>query len=47
MITMKKLRTLEFYGFSEDNTMFKDDDKLFPVSEIKELKNRKYIKTDD
>jgi len=44
---MKKfVRTLEFYGYVEDNNMRKDDEKLFPISGVKEIKNRKYVLTE-
>lgn len=50
---MKKfVRTLEFYGFDDDSitkkdsNFTKDDDKLFPISDVKEIKNRKYVLTE-
>ena len=38
----KKVRTLEFYGFDYDSTMLRDKD-YFPVSDVKEIENMKYI----
>ena len=50
---MKKfVRTLDFYGFDdgcvtkEEGNFMKDDDKLFPISDVKEIKNRKYVLTE-
>ena len=45
-IVMKKVRTLEFYGYDYDSTMLREKD-YFPVSKVKELKNMKYIKPSD
>ena len=46
-----KVRTLDFYGYDEDNTMVKDNedykDEVFQVSKAKEIKNEKYVKEDD
>lgn len=43
-----KVRTLDFYGFDDDNTMAKhvtDDTKgAFVISRAKEIKNMKYVK---
>lgn len=39
----KKVRTLDFYGFDGDSTMLREDF-YFPISEVKEIKNMKYIK---
>lgn len=43
-----KVRTLDFYGFDDDNTMAKhvtDDTKgAFVISRTKEIKNMKYVK---
>lgn len=41
-----KVRTLDFYGFDGDNTMLRGSD-YFPISDVKEIENRKYIKSDD
>jgi hypothetical protein len=38
----KKVRTLEFYGFDDDNTMY--DVNPYVISETKEIKNIKYVK---
>ena len=38
----KKVRTLEFYGFDYDSTMLRYDN-YFPVSDVKEIENMKYI----
>jgi hypothetical protein len=38
----KKVRTLEFYGFDDDNTMY--DVNPYVISETKEIKNTKYVK---
>lgn len=50
---MKKfVRTLDFYGFDdgcvtrEESNFVKDDDKLFPISDVKEIKNMKYVLTE-
>jgi hypothetical protein len=41
---MKKfVRTLDFYGYEESNNFAKESDKLFPISEVGEIKNRKYV----
>ena len=41
---MKKfVRTLDFYGYEESGDFTKDSDKLFPISEVGEIKNRKYV----
>lgn len=41
---MKKfVRTLDFYGYEESGDFAKDSDKLFPISEVGEIKNRKYV----
>ena len=40
----EKVRTLEFYGFDDDNTMY--DLNSYPISDVKEIKNKKYIKLD-
>lgn len=37
----KKVRTLEFYGFDDDNTMY--DANSYVISETKEIKNMKYV----
>jgi len=42
-----KVRTLDFYGYDEDNTMVKDNEEIFQVSKAKEIRNEKYIKGDD
>jgi hypothetical protein len=46
-----KVRTLDFYGYDEDNTMIKDNedykDEVFQVSKAKEIRNEKYVKGDD
>ena len=46
-----KVRTLDFYGYDEDNTMVKDNedykDEVFQVSKAKEIRNEKYVKEDD
>ncbi len=48
---MAKLRTLDYYGFSNDNTMYKafktDPMGIFAISKAKEYKNKKYIKPVD
>lgn len=51
---MKKfVRTLDFYGYDEGcvvkegSNFTKDDDKLFPISDVIEIKNRKYVLTED
>ncbi len=41
----EKLRTLEFYGFDDDNTMY--DVNSYPISDVKEIKNKKYIRPDE
>ena len=41
----EKLRTLEFYGFDDDNTMY--DVNSYPISDVKEIKNKKYIGPDE
>ncbi len=41
----EKLRTLEFYGFDDDNTMY--DVNSYPISNVKEIKNKKYIRLDE
>ena len=41
----EKLRTLEFYGFDDDNTMY--DVNSYPISDVKEIKNKKYIRLDE
>jgi len=38
----KKVRTLDFYGFDYDSTMLRYDN-YFPVSDVKEIENMKYI----
>ena len=38
----KKVRTLEFYGYDYDSTMLRYDN-YFPVSDVKEIENMKYI----
>lgn len=38
----KKVRTLDFYGFDDDNTMY--DINSTVISETKEIKNMKYVK---
>lgn len=41
---MKKLvRTLDFYGYGENNNFSRDDDKLFPISDVVEVKNKKFV----
>lgn len=47
---MKKfIRTLDFYGYDDgcitnaDSNFTKDDDKLFPISDVVEIKNMKYV----
>ena len=49
---MKKLiRTLDFYEYDdgcvtkEGSNFSKDDEKLFPISEVVEIKNMKYVLT--
>lgn len=49
---MKKfVRTLDFYGYDdgcvtkEGSNFTKDDEKLFPISDVVEIKNMKYILT--
>ena len=49
---MKNLiRTLDYYGYEDDSTMYKKNenykDETFDISKVKELKNRKYIKEDE
>lgn len=41
----KKVRTLEFYGFDDDNTMY--DANSYVISETKEIKNMKYVKVNE
>ena len=41
----EKLRTLEFYGFDDDNTMY--DVNSYSISDVKEIKNKKYIRLDE
>lgn len=43
---MKKVRTLDFYGYSDDSTMIREKD-YFPVSKVEEIRNQKYVKVDD
>ena len=38
----KKVRTLEFYGFDPNSTMLRGDN-YFPVSDVKEVDNAKYV----
>jgi hypothetical protein len=42
----KKVRTLEFYGYDNDSTMLRYDN-YFPVSDVKEIENMKYIIPDE
>lgn len=46
-----KVRTLEYYGFDEDNTMVKKDenykDETFEISKVGDIKNRKYTIVED
>ena len=42
----KRVRTLEFYGYDNDSTMLRYD-KYFPVSDVKEIENMKYIIPDE
>ena len=48
-----KVRTLDYYGFDEDNTMVKKDEnyvnETFEISKIGDVKNRKYsvVKKDE
>ena len=48
---MKNLvRTLDYYGYEDDSTMYKNEaykDEIFGISKVKELKNRKYVKGDE
>lgn len=41
-----KVRTLEYYGFDDDNTMVKKDEnyvnETFEISKVADIKNRKY-----
>lgn len=39
---MKNIRTLDFYGFDGDNTMY--DTNSYPISKTSELENEKYVK---
>jgi hypothetical protein len=41
----KKVRTLEFYGFDDDNTMY--DVNPYVISDTKEIKNKKYLRPDE
>jgi len=42
------VRKLDYYGFDDDNTMYKRDeeykDEVFGISKQKEYKNKKYMK---
>ena len=45
------LRTLEYYGFDDDNTMYKaqstdiiESIDVFAISKVKEQKNKKYMR---
>ena len=40
-MTKNKVRTLNFYGFDEDNTMTREKD-LFPISKIEDKTINKY-----
>jgi len=40
-----KVRTLDFYGFDDDNTMY--DVNSYSISSVKEVKNKKYIRPDE
>ncbi len=40
-----KVRTLDFYGFDDDNTMY--DVNSYSISDVKEIKNKKYIRPDE
>lgn len=40
-----KVRTLDFYGFDDDNTMY--DVNSYSISDVKEIKNKKYIRHDE
>lgn len=46
----KRVRTLDFYGFDDDNTMVKyiteDTKGMFYISKTKEIKNMKYVRTE-
>ena len=46
-----KVRTLDLYGYDEDCTMVKkyedEKDDCFDISKAKEIKNQKYVKSDD
>jgi hypothetical protein len=42
----KRVRTLEFYGYDNDSTMLRYDN-YFPVSDVKEIENMKYIIPDE
>ena len=47
----KKVRSLDYYGFDEDNTMVanindEEENEIFEISKIKEIRNEKYIKLD-
>lgn len=39
---MENIRTLDFYGFDGDNTMY--DTNSYPISKASELENEKYVK---
>jgi hypothetical protein len=44
------VRTLDYYGFDDDNTMVKKNenykDETFQITKVVEQQNRKYIKLD-
>jgi hypothetical protein len=39
---MTNIRTLDFYGFDGDNTMY--DTNSYPISKASEVENEKYVK---
>lgn len=45
------LRTLDYYGYDDDNTMYKKNEKykdeVFEISKVKEHKNKKYMRDNE
>ena len=45
------VRTLDYYGYEDDSTMYKRNEKrkdeVFQISKVKEHKNKKYIKDNE
>ena len=40
------VRALDYYGYEDDATMYKNDgsNKIFAISKVKEQKNKKYMR---